>query len=326
MLISDSVYGPVQITEPVLLDLLSSPAIQRLKGVMQHGITGLIGITDPTSRYDHSVGAMLLVRRMGANEEEQIAALLHDVSHTAFSHVIDYVFDDHDDQGFHDREKEAYVARTSLPSILAKHGYRWRELIDETAYGLLEQPSPALCADRLDYFLRDALPLGLATREEADAALAQLTVFAGRIVCQKRKEARWLAETFMAADDASWSNFREVGLYEVTARAIRRGLAVGAIEEDDIWGVDRPVWQKLLNHPDPDLQSWLALVNADTKFVWDEEAPSFRVSTKIRTIDPDILLDGELYQLSELDADYAANRAAYLSRKQGLWPMRISID
>jgi HD superfamily phosphohydrolase len=34
---------------------------------------------------------MLLVRRLGASLEEQIAALLHDVSHTAFSHVIDSV-------------------------------------------------------------------------------------------------------------------------------------------------------------------------------------------------------------------------------------------
>lgn len=39
---------------------------------------------------------MLLNRQLDASMEEQIVALLHDVSHTAFSHVIDYVFDDHD--------------------------------------------------------------------------------------------------------------------------------------------------------------------------------------------------------------------------------------
>ncbi|MCJ7703374.1 MAG: HD domain-containing protein, partial [Anaerolineales bacterium] len=88
MIYSDPVYGPVEITEPVLLDLMESRAIQRLHGVLQHGVSALVGITSPTSRFEHSVGALLLVRRLGASLEEQVAALLHDISHTAFSHVI----------------------------------------------------------------------------------------------------------------------------------------------------------------------------------------------------------------------------------------------
>lgn len=48
-------------------------------------------------RYDHSVGVMLLIRMLGGTLEEQIAGLLHDVSHTAFSHVADYVFENRDE-------------------------------------------------------------------------------------------------------------------------------------------------------------------------------------------------------------------------------------
>ena len=312
MLYDDPVYGRNTIDEPVLLALLASPALQRLKGVMQHGITGLIGVTTPISRYEHSVGAMLLVRRLGAGLAEQIAALLHDVSHTVFSHVIDYVFHDHDAQSFHDRVKERYVAGTTIPAILAHYGFAWEPLLDEAAFPLLEQPSPALCADRLDYFLRDSVPLGLASQADVQAALPNLIVKAGRIVCQELSTARWLAETFMAADDASWSNFREVGLYELTAQAIRRGLAVGAMSEADIWGEDRPVWQKLHAHPDPDLQQLLPQITTRTQFIWDEAKPTFHVSTKIRTIDPDVWVNGDLRRLSELDPAYAARREAYI--------------
>ena len=319
----DSIYGGSTITEPVLLELLASPAMQRLKGVMQHGITGLIGVTTPISRFEHSVGAMLLVRRLGADLAEQIAALLHDVSHTAFSHVIDYVFHDHNAQSFHDREKERYVAGTTIPAILTGHGFAWEPLLDEAAFPLLEQPSPALCADRLDYFLRDSVPLGLASQAEVQAVLDNLIVREGRIVCQDQATARWLAETFMAADDASWSNFREVGLYELTAQAIRRGLAVGAMSDADIWGEDRPVWQKLHAHPDPGLQQLLPQITTDTQFLWDEANPTFHVSTKIRTIDPDIWLDGALRRLSELDPAYAARREGYVTAKNGVWPMRV---
>ena len=106
----DDLYGKVEIVEPVLWDVIASDALQRTKGISQHGITALLGITPPFSRFDHAVGAMLLLRRLGASLEEQIAALLHDVSHTAFSHVIDYVFHNHSGQSYHENWKEEIVS------------------------------------------------------------------------------------------------------------------------------------------------------------------------------------------------------------------------
>ena len=162
-LYQDRIYGEFHLHESVLIDLIHSQAVQRLHGVLQHGITGLLGITRDTSRYEHSLGVMLLVRYLGASLEEQIAALLHDISHTAFSHVIDYVFDGHLEQSYHEIHKETYMAGTDLPDILAGYGYDWHDFLHEEHYGLLEQASPALCADRLDYFLRDSLDLGLSS-------------------------------------------------------------------------------------------------------------------------------------------------------------------
>lgn len=324
MVYQDVLYGSVTIEEPALRELLAAPSVRRLQGVLQHGISGLIGITSAITRFDHSLGVMLLVRRLGGDVREQIAALLHDVSHTALSHVIDYVFNDHDGQRYHEAEKEAFMARTHLPAILARHGYNWADFLHEDAYPLLEQPSPRLCADRIDYFLRDASGLGLATNADVQRVLAQLVVVNGRIAVNTQEAARWLADTFMAADDASWANFYEVGIYELTARAIRTGLAVGAITEADFWLTDRPFWQKLHGHADPALQAQLALVSPQTQIVWDEDRPDFWVSTKLRTIDPDVVVGaGEIRPLSTLDPEFAAHRADYLARKQGKWPMRI---
>jgi hypothetical protein len=323
MVYDDVVYGSEKIEEPVINTLLETAVLQRLKGILQHGISAMIGITSPITRWEHSLGAMILVRRMGASLEEQIAALLHDVSHTTFSHVIDYVFDGHDSQSYHDEEKEVYVAGTEIPQILAGFGYDWRDFIDEEPFSLLEQPSPRLCADRLDYFLRDSLPLELATPDEIVFALDSLVVSENRIAVNNLQAAQWLGYTFMACDDASWANFREVGIYEVTAQAIRRGLAVGAITEADFWLTDEPTWAKLHAHPDVELQSLLRLVAADTKFVWDEDNPTFWVSTKLRAIDPDVVVDGELRPLSTLDPAFAQHRQDYLTRKKGKWPMRV---
>jgi HD superfamily phosphohydrolase len=320
---NDSIYGDVTIDEPVLQALIYSQAVQRLHDVLQHGITGLMGLTEPITRFEHSLGVMLLVRRLGGSVREQIAALLHDVSHTAFSHVIDYVLDGHDEQSYHDEMKEAYMATTDLPDVLARYGYNWLAFVDEDAFPLLEQPSPRLCADRIDYFLRDCVGLGLAVQADIDRAVAHLVVKDGRIALKNIEIAQWFGNTFMQADDASWANFREVGLYELTAQAIRRGLEISAIVQDDFWLTDETLWRKLHAHDDAHLQGLLSQVSLETRFVWDEVNPTFSVSTKLRAIDPDVWHEGELRPLSTLDPDFATRREAYLSRKQGAWPMRV---
>ncbi len=337
MLYLDPLYGEVEISESVLLDLIQSQAMQRLRGVLQHGVTALIGITQPVTRFDHSMGVMLLVRRLHAQAErnevqskhardslgEQIAALLHDVSHTAFSHVIDYVVDGHDSQSYHEEWKEAHLLAGDVPRVLAQHGYEWHDFLHEEDYALLEQPSPRLCADRLDYFLRDSRDLGLSTAEEVQHALNHLVVHEGRIGVDDLTVARWLAYTFIAADKASWANFREVGLYEVTARAIKTALQIGAITEDDFWGTDEQLWRKLHAIDDAEVQRQLILVSTATQFEWDEVNPTFRVSTKLRTIDPDVLIGDRFNPLSVWDADFAQYRAAYLHNNSGKWPMRV---
>lgn len=320
----DNVYGSVNIDEPLLVALMYTPAVRRLQGVLQHGITGLIGITTPITRFDHSVGAMLLVRRLGGSLQEQAAALLHDVSHTAFSHVIDYVFDGHDSQSYHDEMKEQYLSQTELPTVLAKYGLNWRDFIDEAKYPLLEQPAPRLCADRLDYFLRDSLDLELASATDVQNALDHLVVHDGRIVVDNVEIASWLAYTYLAADKASWANLREVGLYELTARAIRRALQIDLIKPSDFWRTDEKLWRLLQQSGDAEIQRELALVDTETVFTIEEDDPTFLVSTKIRSIDPEIVTpEGIVTPLSAIDSQFAAERRNYHRQREGQWPVRV---
>ena len=323
MIYSDSVYGELTIESSILLDLMETKAMQRLHGVLQHGVTALIGITQPTTRFEHSIGVMELVRRLGGGIEEQIAALLHDVSHTAFSHVIDYVFQSHDSQGYHEEMKEPYIANSDIPAVLERFGYDWHILLHEEEFYLLERPAPELCADRLDYFLRDSLSLKLASITEVQDALKHLTVYDGRIVVDSMDVARWIGNTFIAADQASWANFREVGLYELAAIAIRRALKIGVLTEADIWTTDMQAWTRMHSSDDSELQSALRVVSPATTFLWDEATPTFRVSTKLRTLDPQILLEGQAQSLSKLDEVFTQHQASYLQGKRGKWPMRV---
>lgn len=323
MIHNDEIYGSVEIGELLLVNLIESAVVQRMKGISQHGITALLGITPSFSRFDHSMGVMLLVRRLGGSIDEQIAALLHDISHTAFSHVIDFVFDDSVGQSYHEEKKEAFVAESDIPAILQRHGLEWRDFMAEDQFSLLEQPSPALCADRLDYFLRDLEWLKLARAEDIQAAIQALDVCAGQIICTDPDVARWLAYTYIEADQTSWSSFREVGLYQVTAEAIKAARRLGMIEEADIWHSDRLLWEKLQAIDHPQVRQWVELISPGTRFYRDEQQPLFRISTRIRSIDPLIGTDNGPLALSELDTCFARYRDEYHHRKQGVWPMSI---
>jgi len=319
----DSIYGAAEIQEPVLLELMDSEAMRRLKGISQHGITALIGITPPFSRFEHSVGTMLLVRRLGATLDEQIGALLHDVSHTAFSHVIDFVFNDHNAQSYHEEKKEEFIAGSDIPKLLSKYDHNWVEFLDDEKFKLLERESPALCADRLDYFLRDLEFLSLASGDEIRMAVESLEVIDGRIVVKNIDTARWMAYTFIETDRASWSSFREVGLYQLTAEAIKIATKLGVLEESDIWSTDDVLWEKLCSANHPDIKQYVKLITPGTRFTWDDENPVFRVATKIRSIDPPVSNGNEVEFLSDLDIKFGRYRQKYMSEKQGLWPMGV---
>ena len=317
----DAVYGLVPIEEPVLVELINSSAVQRLNHILQHGITGFLGLTQPITRFQHSIGVMLLTRRLGATLQEQIAALLHDVSHTAFSHVIDHVFRG---QPYHERMKASYLAQTDIPPILERYGYNWQDFIDEDAYPILEQPAPALCADRLDYFFRDSLALNLLTIEEVSQALPHLLVVDHQIGVDKLETAQWLAYTYMKADELSWSNSQALGLYELMAELIQTGLGLGAIRESDVWLTDQAFWNKLASCPDEVLQAQLAQLLEPIHFVEAKRDPWRELKPKIRTINPTILVKGKGILLSDLDAAFKHDLAAYYQRKQGVLSLAIA--
>ena len=80
----DRVYGETEIADPALLGLIGAPTFQRLRGVRQAGPSAIAFPFKDVTRFEHSLGVHVLLRRLGASRKEQVAGLLHDISHTAF--------------------------------------------------------------------------------------------------------------------------------------------------------------------------------------------------------------------------------------------------
>ena len=88
-----------------------------------------------------------------------MAGLLHDLSHTAFSHAVDFLFAS-EEQNHHEQLKHEFLHRDDIVAALRPLGFRPEEFYDDSVYPLLERPIPWLCADRVDYFFRDAMACG----------------------------------------------------------------------------------------------------------------------------------------------------------------------
>ena len=158
MIVNDAIYGKQKITDKAVLEIINTKAFQRLKGVKQAGITSYILKERKITRYEHCLGVYFLLRKFKASREEQIAGLLHDLPHTAFSHVADFVFSE-GKESYHEKIHKKILADSGVLEILKKHGFKLERFFDDKNFKLLEQPAPDLCADRLDYFLRDSLEL-----------------------------------------------------------------------------------------------------------------------------------------------------------------------
>src|SRR3989344_2660429 len=164
----DTLYGEFHITESVLIELISSPALKRLKGIDPGAYRKPFFPGVPPSRFDHSIGVMLLLKKYRAPLEEQVAGLIHDVSHSAFSHGIDYILkrgtektQAHQDNIHHD-----FIKQSGIPAILSRHGFDLAYILDDSHFPLKETDIPDICADRLDYTFRDAVSYGELTATE----------------------------------------------------------------------------------------------------------------------------------------------------------------
>ncbi|MCD6284733.1 MAG: HD domain-containing protein [Anaerolineae bacterium] len=323
----DPVYGGVCFTEPLLVDLYNSRAVQRLADIHQGGITAFIKPERSTTRLHHSRGVAALLQRLGAGVVEQAAGLVHDVAHTAFSHVVDFVYPNRD-HDYHEVHRDEVILSSDLPDILANHGLDWRKVTEAGNYPLLEQPLPQLCADRLDYFLRDGImDVGTFSQRDGAALLEHLVVHQGQIAVDSLDAAQWLGEHFIQLDDACWCSVQEVGWYAVMAKALRVALAREIITETDFGGTDRAVMDTLGRAHDAEIDHWLQWLRRDVDFarVEGESAGAYDLVAlpKVRAIDPPVLLNGSTTPLSELDPPFAARRHRYITGKEGSWKLRI---
>ncbi|KAJ3309500.1 hypothetical protein HDV04_005992 [Boothiomyces sp. JEL0838] len=321
--IKDCLYGEFEIADPVIVELLSSPALKRLDSVLQYGIPSLLEKSLPVTRLEHSVGAMLLVRKLGGSIEEQVSALLHDVSHTAFSHVVDHAFPG---KSYHEEHKMEYISTTNIEEILSKHGLS-DHVLEELNFPLLEKDKPDICADRLDYGLRDILVFDILDKQDVQEIVDSLIAYPSptdpnrRIVFNNYDAALKFAVGFMRVDDEAYADPTNIGLYEIAGKAIKISFDKGYINNTDLYKADKEFFELLKAVQDDKVKELISILDNSVEFTESSDC-LIEYKCKPKTVDPEIF-DGMSSKLGAINGQFDQKRREYIKSRD--IPKRINL-
>lgn len=315
-MIADKIYGKIRIKEPVLLKLLKSPPILRLKKISQYGVPDKYYHFKNYSRYEHSVGVMVLLRKRGAALEEQVAGLLHDVSVLAFSHIADWVFSKGADgiEDFHNTIHEKFVRETETPGILEKFNFSVGRILNEENFTLLEREIPDLCADRVDYALREFrywLNPGI-----VNSCIKGLVNFNGEMVFADEKTAFDFSTNFLELQTRHWGGYEAMMRYHLFSQALKIALEKKIISESDFFRDEEFILIKIEESQCEEIEEILALLRSkELKGIGTTSGK--RVVKKFRYVDPKIISNGKLVRLGKINPRFQRilNKHREISRK-----------
>ena len=325
--IDHPMHGMVKISDPLEIELIKSPAMERLKKIHQYGVTYYAGLPYFFSRYDHCIGVYLLLKKYGLTQKEQIAGLLHDASHTAFSHVAEVVFNHNDHHhSYQDTIHRHYLEQCGIGAILKKYQLTVTDVMHKETdpqisgngvFKALEQDLPDLCADRIDYILEGSMHEQMLTQEDINGILEAL---------------QWNGNSWYFTDPAAAKKFAECSLYltehvfgailnDVTyhwaSRAINRAFDIGLFSKEEFCtSVDAAIWQKLETCEDTlisemlhKIMNWEEYCEAGTPEYFD-----VHIFSKFRGVNPLILINSELIRLTDFNQEFAELYATVKNR------------
>jgi hypothetical protein len=276
---TDSVEGKL------LVKLTDTSEFQRLRRIRQLGLALFTYQGAEHSRFSHSLGVLHLATRVLDKLSDrykisdndrlavQSAALLHDIGHGAFSHVIESVLNFHHE----DLTIQAVLSEeTEVGKVLRSYSNELPEKIAEIIRGhfhpvaLAQLVSSQLDVDRMDYLLRDSLMTG------AKYGIYDLEWIIKTLEIDRENDRIYVsARGLYAVEDylqARYYMFRQVYFHrtlrsaEVVLKAVlRRALEIFQRGEE-VWFAPQTAFEKVLRGETLTLREHLEIDDSDVLF------------------------------------------------------------
>lgn len=142
---------------PKFLDkYLNTPCLVRLKKVgyfcgMDYASKNIYDFKEYITRYDHSLTVSLLTWKCTNDMKATLAGLFHDIATPCFSHVIDYMNKDYENQESTEEYTEKILKSDKyLNKCLKEDNIEIEDIINFKKYNIVDNNRPKVCSDRLD--------------------------------------------------------------------------------------------------------------------------------------------------------------------------------
>lgn len=173
----DPIHDYISVSHPLINDLINAKEFQRLRRIKQVPMTAFTFHGAEHSRFSHCLGVYEIARQItegfskhypdlwqaSENLLTQVAALLHDIGHGAYSHTFERLFDtDHEaltQEIITNKETEIYQL---LSGVAPDFPNRVASVINHTYPNkqVIQLISSQIDCDRMDYLLRDSYYTG----------------------------------------------------------------------------------------------------------------------------------------------------------------------
>lgn len=277
----------------------------------------------PYSRFDHSLGAALIIWHFTADPAQAVAGLLHDIATPVFAHVVDFMRGDYLKQEATEAGTADMIeASAELQAVLKKYGLCSTAVSDYHRYPIADNDPPGLSADRLEYTLGNSINYGFCTGKKAEGWYRDLVVGtneAGQpeLAFQTAEAAEDFALTALRCSEVYVSDEDRYSM-QMLAELLQDATVRGVITESDLYTTEPRVISKLLS--DDALAARWASYRACCKILRSEqpcgEGNWRKISAKKRYIDPLVLHQGRVSAISPV---FAAKLCTFLRQNQASW-------
>src|SRR5712691_6177006 len=286
----DPVHNIIRLrTDPgegqLMMRLIDAPEFQRLRRIKQLGLGLYTYQGAEHSRFTHSLGAFHLMTRVldrlgekhSIDENDRAAAraaaLLHDVGHGSFSHVMEKVL------GFHHEKWTVQVVlseETEIGQLLRSYSAELPGKIAAIIEGkfqpaaLAQLVSSQLDVDRMDYLLRDSLMTG------AKYGIYDLEWIINALAIDEEHDRIYVAARGLYAVEeylqARYYMFRQVYFHRTlrSAEAVLRAALRRALElvecGEEVWCAPGASFEKVLRRQSLTIAEHLEIDDSDIIF------------------------------------------------------------
>ncbi len=299
MEIKDKIFGDIKIDENIIIDLINSPDFQRLKGISQFGIPDELYHIEGFNRFEHSIGVFFILRNLGASMEEQVAGLLHDVSHASFSHIVDWVYGFEKTESYQDNFHNEFIEKSDISKILNEYGYSSKNISNLSEFKLLDRHIPEMCVDRFEYAIRE-LP-----KNKTSNYLNGVYAYNNYLIFDNVGIAKDFAEGFVGIQKNHWGGFESMIRYRLFSDALKEIVDADILKQNDFWDkTESEIIEIMRSSKNNRVLKTLDLLENNKNLEFLQNKNGINLQKKFRYVDPLVKNGDKLVCLSEIDNDF----------------------